>query len=119
MSWRETLPVPLSFQSVPAVRTWAQQIAGNPPVLTIDDDYQVEAGDALIIADTALQAITATLPLVADNKGLVLSFKNAGSAMNDLTLDGDGADIDGIGTLAITDLGAATIVSDGTAWWVI
>ena len=69
---------------------------------------------------------TITLPSASsahnstDGNGLILNIKNNGSMLNDITLDGAGAEtIDGLSTQTINDGTCLTIQSNGTTWYII
>lgn len=70
---------------------------------------------AVNIADTGGGAFTLTLP-AAPTSGDHCYFKNIGAALADLTVDGNGNNIDGAATLVVADGLTAHIAFDGTVW---
>ncbi|MFG6591290.1 hypothetical protein [Sulfitobacter sp. 1A12157] len=82
--------------------------------------YTAIAGDR-IIADTSAGAFTVTLP-ASPNAGDDVWFSDAGLnwfTNNNLTVDGNGSDIDGAATFAAdADGGYFTAIFDGTEWQV-
>jgi len=79
--------------------------------------YAVVSTDHLLYADTSGGGFTFTLP-ASPVAGEAHTFKKIASA-NTLTIDGDGIDIDGSATLAMTGLQARSIQFDGTEWWIV
>lgn len=78
------------------------------------------AGDDVLLVDTTAGNLTITLPAASTHRGHAFTVKKTVAA-NTLTLDGAGAEtIDGAATLAwATQWTAYTVVSDGTAWYVL
>jgi hypothetical protein len=88
-------------------------------VVDIDDGdspYAVADGDELIRVDASADPVTVTLPDVADNANRVI-WVEAVDVTETVTLDGDGADINGAGTKTIGTAGRlVSLFSDGVEW---
>ena len=84
-------------------------------VKTVSTAHTVTAGEDVILASGTT---TVTLPAVAENTGMIVTIRNVGE--NTVTIAAAGSEeIEGeaSGTLATKEF--ATIVCDGTAWFVI
>lgn len=81
----------------------------------------VVSGDYLIIADAAGGAITMTLPPAALVPGRIYVFKRINSGGNAVIVDPSGAEtIDGAATYTLSaQWNSVTIMSNGTAWFII
>lgn len=81
----------------------------------------VVSGDYLIIADAAGGAITMTLPQAALVPGRIYVFKRINSGANAVIVDPSGAEtIDGAATYTLSaQWNSVTIMSNGTAWFII
>jgi hypothetical protein len=89
----------------------------QPATKTITEDYTPGIGNYSILADTTAGAIVVTLPPPAQFYCCVFIVKKIAGG-NNLTVDGDGVNIDGAGTLALNTLyNYAGFQSDGTQWW--
>ena len=81
-----------------------------------------EGGQELLVLydSTTLGAGTVTLP-AAPNTDSRITVKDTGnSSANNITVDGNGNDIDGSATTLInSDLAALTFHFDGADWWVV
>jgi len=85
-------------------------------------DYPVADGDNVILVDATAGLVTITLPLASPNEGRILRVKKIDSVQtNAVKIDGNGAEtIDGAADLdLLLQDETATVVSDGTEWWVI
>lgn len=102
-------------------RIWPTLIthgARNAKVSSIDTS--VTAGDEqFILADASGGAITITLPPVTGQSGRIYEVKKTDLGVNTVTLDGDGFNVEGAGTLVILTNVAVRIICDGVAWWVV
>lgn len=79
----------------------------------------IGAGQDVVLADTDSGAWTLTLPPAAD-RFKVLSIINIGASGNTLTVDGNGSEtINRATTVALADLDAIRIQSDGSNWFVL
>jgi hypothetical protein len=81
----------------------------------------VVSGDYLIIADATAGAITMTLPPAALVPGRIYAFKRINSGANAVVVDPSGAEtIDGAATYTLSaQWNSVTIMSNGTAWFII
>jgi hypothetical protein len=81
----------------------------------------VVSGDYLIIADATGGAITMTLPPAALVSGRIYVFKRINSGANAVIVDPSGAEtIDGAATYTLSaQWNSVTIMSNGTAWFII
>lgn len=85
-------------------------------VSTKTADYTATIDDDVILCDTTSGAITITLPAIATVQ-YSITVKNIGSAGNNVTVDGNGAElIDNNSTIALTDGEGQELYSDGTQW---
>lgn len=83
--------------------------------------YAALAENQLILGDASGGAFDVTLPPAASAKGYTLRVKKVDASADAITILPDGAEtIDGAASLALsTQYEAKSLVSDGTAWWVI
>jgi hypothetical protein len=81
----------------------------------------VVSGDYLIIADATGGAITMALPPAALVPGRIYAFKRVNSGANAVVVDPSGAEtIDGAATYTLSaQWNSVTIMSNGTAWFII
>jgi hypothetical protein len=81
----------------------------------------VVSGDYLIVADATGGAITMTLPPAALLSGRIYVFKRINSGANAVIVDPSGAEtIDGAATYTLSaQWNSVTIMSNGTAWFII
>jgi hypothetical protein len=78
------------------------------------------AQDEIVYADATGGAITITLPDARRFWGYEYTIKRLNAGANLVTIDGDGALIDGGATFPIgTQYEAITVSSDGEAWWIV
>lgn len=91
------------------------------PVRTETGNYTATAHDMVILVDTSGGAVTVTLPAVAGTEGRSYVIKKITTDANAVTVDGDSGDlIDGATTYVITaPYESITILSTGSAWWVV
>ena len=98
-------------------------IASSGPIIVIDDDnvQHSPTTSILALADAIAGAITIDLPPAADMSGKTVDIKKIDSSINSVTLDGDGSEtIDGSLTQVLTtQYDEITVLSDGTAWYII
>jgi len=81
----------------------------------------VVSGDYLLVCDATAGAITMTLPSAALVPGRIYVFKRINSGANAVIVDPSGAEtIDGAATHTLSaQWNSVTIMSDGTAWFII
>jgi len=91
----------------------------NYSVTTKTGNYTA-ASESVILCDATSASFTITLPSVA-TVGRHYNIKKIDSTANTVTLDGNASEtIDGATTLVLgAQYQSVTIVSDGSAWWVI
>lgn len=111
------LPVDNGIQTYrttgPQLKTYATKIASAAKTA----NYNVLAADQLLTGDSSGGAFTFTLPDVAENTGKRLIFKKISTDFTPITIDGDGADVDGGATTTLNTEGETLeIVSDGVEW---
>ena len=77
--------------------------------------------DTTILGETAAAVMTIVLPAAASAKGCILHFVFSDTGINDLTIDGDGAEtIEGAATQVLNaQFESISIVSSGTAWFIL
>lgn len=94
-----------------AIRTYTAVVGAPTP------DVPALGSADTVIVDTALDAVTMTLPPAANCPGRKMTFKVL-SVANDLLIEGYAAEtIDGVANMTVTGANAvATIVCNGIAW---
>lgn len=99
----------------------ADAIGGPVAISTKTGNYTVQGTDNVLLGDATGGAILFTLPTAASAVGQVFFFKKIDASLNAVTIQGNGIElIDGLNTMVInSQYVAATLVSDGTQWWVI
>lgn len=77
--------------------------------------------DSTVLCDASGGIFTVTLPDVLEFSGFRYNIKKVDTSANDVTIDGDGANIDGAGTKLLSGSGYPSfyVQSDGTQWWVL
>lgn len=105
----------------PAGPAGADAIGGPVAISTKTGNYTVQNTDNVLLGDATGGAILFTLPTAASAVGQVFFFKKIDASLNAVTIQADGVElIDGLNTLVInSQFVAATLVSDGTQFWVI
>jgi len=93
-------------------------VGGGREVKHIDASFTAP-WSIILLCDATSAAITVTLP--RPDKGLEIDIKKIDSSVNAITIDGEGSDtIDGSLTQIITtQWDSATLVADGTSWFII
>jgi hypothetical protein len=88
---------------------------------TVTGTATVSAADDVILANAVDGAVVIQLPTAITMTGRQLSIKKIDNASNTITLDPSGVElIDGGETHVFNvQYGARTIISDGSAWWII
>lgn len=96
---------------------WKRINASGSPV-TITTNYSVVGYDRFLLIDATAGNITVTLPAVSVFFELSLTIKRIDATGNTVTIDGDGANIDGAGTYTLTtQYESITMTPDNTQWW--
>lgn len=90
-------------------------------VTTVSGTYavQITNANAIVLCDTSGGGFTVTLPPVENMPFYTILVKNKPPGGGNITLDGNGANIDGNPTITITAPDSRTVVSDGTDWWIV
>lgn len=94
--------------------------SGVRTVVTIISNTTLDLTNDVVLVDTSGGPITVTLPVAADRVGKQFDIKNIGTGV--ATIDGDGSEtIDGSLTIKLSGAlkPAATVVNDGSNWWVL
>ncbi len=71
-------------------------------IITVTGNYTASVNDSTILCDASSAAFTVTLPSASDVKTKKFNIKKIDSSANAVTLDGNGATIDGDATADIT-----------------
>jgi hypothetical protein len=87
----------------------------------ITGDITLGKADSTILCDASGGVLTVTLPDVSEFNGFKFNIKKIDVSANDVTIDGDGADIDASATRLLSGSGypSITIHSDGSDWWIL
>lgn len=87
----------------------------------ITASYTVVDGDRVVLADATSGAITLTLPLASQSRGMPLKVIKTDSSVNAVTLSGVGAEnINGSSTKVLaSQYETVEIICDGTEWFVL
>lgn len=80
---------------------------------------QVTNANAIYICDTSGGGFTVTLPPATNMPPYTVTVKNRPGGAGNVTVDGNGYNIDGTATILIASPNSRTLVSDGTQWWII
>ena len=83
-------------------------------------DITLGLTNGTVLCDASGGAFTVTLPDVVEFTGVSWVIKKINTNSNDVTIDGDGVNIDLNPTILLTgaNLMSRTIQSDGTQWWI-
>jgi hypothetical protein len=85
---------------------------------TVTTDTLLSLSDGLCLVDATAGAVTITLPALPAAGGYRLSVKKI-DAVNNVTVDGGAANIDGAGTAVITtQYDSVTFIADASQWWI-
>ena len=87
----------------------------------IIDNITLGLSDSTVLCDASGGIFTVKLPDVSTFSGFKYNIKKIDTSANDVTVDGDGANIDGVATKLLSGSGypSITVHSDGTGWWVL
>lgn len=87
---------------------------------TVATDTTLDDSHADVFVDATLAVVTVTLPAVSGNAGLEYTIKKIDGSANAVTIDGNGAEtIDDSTTKVLSSqYDSATVVCDGTEWWI-
>lgn len=95
-------------------------------IITVNSNYTINNGravayDYIILGDTTLAAFTITLPPSPGTGETYVVKDSGGSAViNNLTISGNGNNIDGASTFAIsTNYSGISVIFNGTSWSII
>lgn len=105
----------------PAGAPGADAAGGPVAISTKTGNYTVLLTDNVLLANATGGSITFTLPTAASATGNIFFFKKIDSSANAMTVKGNGAElIDGVNTQSTTtQYEAFTVVTDGTAWYIL
>lgn len=99
------------------------QVAGPiaTAITTKTANYSISSTDSVVLCDATGGSLTVTLPSAAGISGRQYSIKRTSSGANTVTLaTQSGETIDGAATRSLAaQYQSATVVSDGTNWWVV
>lgn len=84
-------------------------------------DYTVQLTDSILLGNAVSAPITFTLPPASTATGQIFIFKKTDASVNAMTLQADGVEvIDGSNTqFTTTQYESFTLVTDGTAWYIL
>ena len=103
--------------AVPIAKEILDALYFSPRVVTVTSNYIANYGD-IVLVDASGGAVTVTLPSPKANA--IINVKKIDSSSNVITIDGNGANIDGQASIQITtQYESYTLVSDGSNWWII
>lgn len=87
----------------------------------INSNTTLGIDDSTILCDASGGIFTVTLPDVLEFAGFKYNIKKIDTSANDVTIDGDGANIDLVSTRLLSGSGlpAITVHSDSTEWWIL
>lgn len=94
---------------------------GSISIPAITSSITLGVSDSTVLCDATGGAFTVTLPSVSTFVGFKYNIKKIDTSGNDVTVDGDGVNIDGTATKLLSGPGfpSMTVHSDGTQWWII
>jgi hypothetical protein len=94
--------------------------AFRPNIVTKTGAYTATSLDHTILCDASGGAFPITLPAAATVTGIIYYIKKIDSSASNVTIDGDGADIDGDPTAVITTQNESLMIqSDGSSWYIL
>lgn len=90
------------------------------PVQSITASASVSPNATIVLADATTAPVTVTLPDAATSNGRQITVKKTDASGNAVTVDGDGANIDGSGTYSLAAQNDyVTVLCDSIEWRVI
>jgi len=96
------------------------RIPRKPAIASITEDYTILGTDGTILVNATAAAVTIKMPSAAENKGRIFTVLKTDSGGNAMTVNGNGANINGSTTQSTsTQYGKFTLQSDGTNWFLI
>lgn len=97
-------------------RVYGSNYSGDPDIKT--GDYTATVNDGVILADASAAAVTIYLPDVAEASGIMIPVKKINTTGYDVTVDGNGINIDGQSNIVLTGptMPAIRPYSDGSQW---
>lgn len=98
-----------------------QDVSSSRNTVEKNVDYTVLGTDGLVLVNADVDSLVLTLPSTASNSGKLYYIKKIDSSNNTVTIDGAGTElIDDAETAVLTvQYESVTLVSDGTAWWIV
>jgi len=90
-------------------------------VSTVTADLTLGIDNSTILCDASGGVITITLPDVVEFSGFKFYIKKIDVSANDVTIDGNGANVENASTRLLSGSGRPSLEtqSDGTEWWII
>jgi hypothetical protein len=96
-----------------------QGVSGRNVVSNPANLYVAQNND-IIIADVSAGSKTYDLPVAGSSNNFRIDVKKTDASANTITIDGNGALIDGGATAVLTlQYEAITLVCDGGSWWIL
>lgn len=99
----------------------AVQRDNSSNITNVSGDITLDIDNTSVFCDATSGAITVTMPNVSDFLGFKFYIKKTDTSANDVTIDGDGANIEAASTRLLSGSGRPSVElqSDGTEWWII
>lgn len=94
-------------------------ILGNQAaIITVTGDTTLDRTHSIVLVDASSGVVTITLPDVSEFSGFQYAIKKIDTSSNDVTIDGDGANIDDVSTKLLSGPGypSMSVGSDGSEW---
>ena len=102
-------------------RSWSFLPPNTKAWNDVNEDYQLNRRDSVILVNASAAAIDITLPPAESVAGRFFDIKKIDSSTNAVTIEPDGSEtIDGASSLATSvQHESFTIFSDGVEWWIL
>ena len=96
------------------------KVVGTASKVFGDSPYTVAVTDYVIFYDPSGGNSTVNLPAAASSSGRIVIVKHTSASANSVTVDGNGAEtIDGNPTLVLGAYQSATLICNGTGWFIL
>lgn len=89
-------------------------------IVTKTADFNVSISEGLVLIDASANTVQGTLPLAANNTGILMKFKCINATFTASIISQGGDNLETVATahnLALLDV--ITVQSDGTDWWIV
>lgn len=118
---RNYLSVESMFELAAAAEAASAAIGGlRQSVTTVTATYSALVTDGVILANSTTAGFTITLPIATSMVGRMITVKKISSDANTVTIDGNGALIDGASTKTrSTQWDSYTMICNGINWYII